>query len=261
MDLKRDVNKAREAFKNKDKKALVKAHSKHKEIHDTGKGKYIKSWVYGGLDGIITTFAVVAGVAGAALNVNIILILGFANLIADGISMAIGDYLSTKSENEYYEIERKRESWEVKNNPKGEEEEMLEIYKKKGLSKKDSKELLKILKRNKKFWIDTMMNDELGLQRPKESPAKNGIITFISFVVFGFIPLLLYVLSSVFNFTISKGFMWTSILAGASMFFLGSMKTKVTQKNWLRSGSETLLIGGLAATTAYFIGELLSKIA
>lgn len=260
MDLKRDVEEAREAFKKKDKKALVKAHSKHKEIHDNGSGKYLKSWVYGGVDGIITTFAVVAGVAGAALNVNIILILGFANLIADGISMAIGDYLSTKSQNEYYEIERKRESWELKNHPEGEEKEMLEIYKKKGLNKKDSKALVNILKRNKKFWIDTMMNDELGLKKPEESPAKSGIVTFTSFVLFGFIPLILYVLGWIFNFTISKGFMWTSMLAGVSMFFLGAMKTKVTQKNWLRSGAETLLIGGVAATAAYFIGELLSKI-
>lgn len=260
MDLKRDVNEARKAFKNKDKKGLIKSHSKHKEIHDTGKGKYIKSWVYGGLDGIITTFAVVAGVAGAALNTNIILILGFANLIADGISMAIGDYLSTKSQTEYYDLERKREEWEVKNNPKGEEEEMLEIYEKKGLTKKDSKDLVKILKKNKKLWVDTMMHEELELLKPEESPIKNGIITFISFTLFGFIPLILYLIAIIFNFSIQKEFMLTSVLAGIAMFSLGSLKTKVTGKNWLRSGLETLLIGGLAATAAYFIGELLSKI-
>jgi len=101
MDLKRDVNEAREAFRNKDKKLLVKAHSKHKEMHDTGTGRFLKSWVYGGLDGIVTTFAVVAGVAGASLSSAIVLIMGFANLIGDGISMAVGDYLSTKAQNEY----------------------------------------------------------------------------------------------------------------------------------------------------------------
>jgi VIT1/CCC1 family predicted Fe2+/Mn2+ transporter len=260
MKLKRDLNEAKEAFKKKDKKKLISAHSKHKEVHDTATGKYLKSWVYGGLDGIITTFAIVAGVSGAALNSSIILILGFANLIADGISMAIGDYLSTKSEHEYYDIERKRESWEVKNHPKGEENEMLEIYKKKGLNKKDSKTLISILKRNKRFWVDTMMHEELDLIKSEESPIKNGFVTFISFLMFGFIPLFLYVISALFKLTISNPFTWTSILAGISMFSLGAIKTKLTGKKWLRSGLEMLIIGGLAATAAYFIGELLAKI-
>ena len=76
------------------------------ELHSTSGGKYLKSWIYGGLDGVVTTFAVVAGVVGANLSSAIILILGFANLIADGISMAVGDYLSTKSQGEYYKAEK-----------------------------------------------------------------------------------------------------------------------------------------------------------
>lgn len=260
MDLKRDVNEAREAFRNRDKKKLVRAHSKHKEIHDTGTGKYLKSWVYGGLDGIITTFAVVAGVVGAALDSTIILILGFANLVADGISMAIGDYLSAKSESEYYELERSREKWEVENNPKGEENEMLEIYRKRGLNKKDSKALVNILKRNKKFWIDTMMNDELGLSKEDGSPVKHGLVTFVSFLIFGFIPLALFVIGALFEVKISNPFLITSVLAGLAMFSLGAAKTKMTGKNWLRSGVEMLVIGGLAATAAYFVGELISNI-
>lgn len=260
MDIKRDVNLAREAFRENNKSKLIKAHSKHKEIHDNGAGKYLKSWVYGGLDGIVTTFAVVAGVAGASLHSGVILILGFANLIADGISMAIGDYISTKSQNEYYDLERKREEWEIENNPKGEEKEMIEIYRKKGLNNKDSRAIVEILKRNKDFWIDTMMNDELELSKSSESPKKNAIFTFISFLIFGFVPLFLYVIGSIFNFSISRGFMWTSILTSVAMFSLGSLKTKVTGKNWVKSGIETLLIGGAAATAAYFVGEFLSKI-
>lgn len=260
MDLKRDVNKAREAYKKKDKEAVVQAHSMHNEVHDTGSGKYLKSWVYGGLDGIITTFAVVAGVSGASLEATIILILGFANLIADGISMAIGDYLSTKSEHEYYDLEKKREAWEVKVNPEGEKAEMLEIYQKEGFSKTDSTKLVNILSKNKKFWVKTMMHEELGLMKGDESPAKNGIVTFISFVIFGFIPLSLYVFSAIFGFKIGQPFLWTCILAGISMFSLGALKVKLTGKNWLRSGFEMLLIGGLAAGCAYFIGHWLSTV-
>ncbi|MDA3836836.1 MAG: VIT1/CCC1 transporter family protein [Nanoarchaeota archaeon] len=260
MDLKRDVNAARVAFRKGDKEASIVAHSGHREVHDTGFGKYLKSWVYGGLDGIITTFAVVAGVAGAALGVNVILILGFANLIADGISMAIGDYLSTKSENEYYDLERSREKWEVDSHPKGEEAEMLEVYQKKGLNKKDSKILVNVLKRNKKFWIDTMMHDELGLVKEDENPVKHAVVTFGSFLVFGFIPLALFVFGLIFKWDVANGFLWTSVLAGISMFGLGAAKTKITGKKWARSGFETLLIGGVAAGAAYFVGDILAKI-
>src|SRR3989338_10774556 len=108
MFIKRNLKKAREAYKNKNIKATIKAHKSAPEQHKK-EGKYIKSFVYGGLDGIITTFAVVAGVTGASLNAGIVLILGFANLTADGISMAFGDYLSTKAEKEYGRAERKKE--------------------------------------------------------------------------------------------------------------------------------------------------------
>lgn len=117
----RDLDKAREAYKVGDVKASKEAHSTNSsEDHKVGQGKYIKSTIYGGLDGIITTFAVVAGVTGASLQVSIVLILGLANLLADGLSMAIGDYLSTKAEIEYQADERKREAWEVKHYPEGE---------------------------------------------------------------------------------------------------------------------------------------------
>src|SRR3989344_9206533 len=125
--------------------------------------KYIKDIVYGANDGMITTFAVVAGVVGASLSSTVILILGFANLIADGFSMSIGDYLSTKSEKEYYKTERDREAWEVKHYPEGEKAEMMEFYIKKGLSKEEAKKIVQTMSKNDKIWIDTMMLEELNL--------------------------------------------------------------------------------------------------
>ena len=118
----RNLDKAQEAYRHHDPEASKKAHQvgAAPEQHQTGHGQYIKSFVYGGLDGIVTTFAVVAGVAGANLSASVVLILGVANLIADGISMAFGDYLSTKAENEYMAMERVRETWETRNYPEGE---------------------------------------------------------------------------------------------------------------------------------------------
>ena len=258
--LTRNLDEARDAFKNKSKEESVKAHESNEEPHNE-QGKYIKSLIYGGLDGIITTFAVVAGVAGASLNVGVVLILGFANLIADGLSMAIGDYLSTKAEKEYQQIERERETWEVDNHPEGEKQEMIEIYMSKGMIEEDAYDMVEILSRNKETWIDVMMAEELGIVESEESPIKNALVTFISFLVFGFIPLIAYVLSTFISGLESWTFIIACILTAITLFILGALKVKVTMKSWFKSGFEMLLVGGIAAIAAYVIGKLLSGLA
>lgn len=257
----RSLEKAKEAYSQKNKKASIKAHdSRCLECHKSG-GEYLKSAVYGGLDGIITTFAVVAGVAGASLSVGIILILGFANLLGDGISMAIGDYLSTKSEKEYHSSERKREEWETNNYLEGEKKELMELYEEKGVSKSDAKTIVNILSKYKKAFVDVMMIEELGIIKNEGSPLKNSLVTFVSFCIFGFIPLLTFVLTSLIPSLRSIQFQMATILTGLTLFILGSLKTKFTGKNWIISGLEMLLVGGLAAGAAYCIGFLLGGFA
>ena len=117
-------------------------------------GDYVKSIIYGGLDGIITTFAIVAGIAGADLEVEVVLVLGFANLIADGLSMGIGDYLSEVSEIEYINSEKKREEWEFENYKEGEIQEMIEIYKEKGVTKADAETILRTMSKYPEFFIN-----------------------------------------------------------------------------------------------------------
>ena len=256
----RNLEKARDAFNNKSNEASIIAHDWKNEPHND-QGKYIKSLIYGGLDGIITTFAVVAGVAGASLNIGVVLILGFANLIADGLSMAIGDYLSTKAENEYQQIERERETWEVENYPEGEKKEMIEIYISKGMNEEDANEIVEILSRNKETWINVMMAEELGIVETEESPIKNALVTFISFLIFGFVPLIAYVLSKFIPAMESSTFIIACILTATTLFILGALKVKVTMKNWIKSGLEMLLVGGIAAIASFVIGKLLSGLA
>ncbi|MDP3966211.1 MAG: VIT1/CCC1 transporter family protein [archaeon] len=232
----------------------------HLAKHFSSRGKYLKSWIYGGLDGVITTFAVVAGVMGANLSSAVILILGFANLIADGISMAVGDYISTKSEEEYYQSEEATEEMEVKSNPKNERKDFESILIKKGFKKEDAKKISLLISRNKNYEVETMLHEELGLNSDHLNPKKNAFVTFISFFAFGLIPLLLFVIGAIFNLGIPNAFLFASILSGVSMFVLGVVKSKVTKKSSLKSGFETLLIGGIAAIAAYFVGEILSKI-
>lgn len=258
----RDLFGAREAWKKNDPEASKAAHDRQQaERHISEHGQYIKSMVYGGLDGIITTFAVVAGVAGASLQPGIVLILGFANLVADGLSMAMGDYLSTKAENEYNQAERARETWEVHNYPDGEKKELVELYTEKGLPEPDAEQVVDILSRNEKVWIDVMMVEELGIVESDESPLNNAIATFISFGLFGFVPLLGYVLSYFLTDLKPHTFVLSCVLTAGTLFVLGAAKVLITGRNWFRSGLEMLLIGGIAAIAAYGIGVGLKGLA
>jgi len=256
--LSRNLEKARSAYDEKDVQASVKAHSGKKRVHEfhkVGQGQYIKSVVYGGLDGVVTTFAIVAGVVGADLKSGIILILGFANLFADGLSMAVGDYLSSKAEQEFIKAERTREEWEMENHPEGEKQEMIELYNSKGYSIEDATQIVTLMLKNEKAFVDTMMVEELGLLEETESPIKNALATFFSFAIFGFVPLFIYLITMIIPQLASNTFLLASILTGLTLFSLGALKTRFTDKSWFKSGMEMLIVGGLAAAAAYFIGH------
>src|SRR3989338_5791366 len=197
---------AQRAFEKKDISLAKKAHQKNlikSEIQDSshaGKGQYLGEFVYGAIDGTITTFAFVAGAAGAALSPGIVIILGFAYLLADGFSMASGNFLSERTQRDFVEKERKREAWEIENVPEGERGEIREIFIKKGFKGKDLDKAVEIITSDKKVWIDTMMADELGLLESPKSPLKTAGSTYFGFIIIGIIPLLAYVLSYIFPF-------------------------------------------------------------
>ena len=255
------VKNAKKAYKKYDAIASRKAHDKGYENQAGNEGKYLKSVIYGGLDGIITTFAVVAGVAGATLSGGVVMIFGFSNLIADGLSMAIGDYLSTKSENEYNAMEKDREAWEVETYIEGEKKEMVDIYMDKGVTREDAITMVDILSKHKDAFVDVMMVEELGILENTDSPIKNALATFLSFFVFGFIPLIAYVLSTFVPGMKSIAFTLAAVLTGTTLFVLGALKVKVTGAKWYKSGLEMLIVGGLAATAAYLVGYLLGGLA
>ncbi len=259
----RSLDKAKKAWKQKDPEASRLAHaagtiSRPSYEEHKKSGAFIKSAVYGGLDGIVTTFAIVAGVAGAELGPGIVLILGFANQLADGLSMAIGDYLGTKSEKEYQAAERRREEWEVDNYPEGEKKELIELYASKGLSVQDASTVVEIFAKNKKTWVDIMMVEELGILESDEHPIKNALVTFFSFVAFGFVPLLSYLAARLVpGFIVQWAFPLAIGLTAVTLFLLGTLKTRFTDIPWWKSGLEMLFVGGSAAGTAYGIGVLL----
>jgi vacuolar iron transporter family protein len=262
----RNLEKAREAWLRRDPAASRAAHAAPAAKAAAGErhasaGKYIKSVVYGGMDGIVTTFAVVAGVNGASLSAGVVLILGFANLVADGLSMSIGDYLSSKSEQEYRKAERAREQWEVDNYPEGEKKELRELYEAKGIPGADAHAMVETVARHPKAWVDIMMVEELGILPEEQSPLKNALTTFVSFGVFGFIPLLATILARSVPFLAANAFPVSAGLVAVTLFTLGAAKTRITGRPWLGSGLETLVVGGITAAAAWAVGKLLGGLA
>ena len=238
----------------------------HKESQIHGQNQYISrfqdylgEFVYGGIDGSVTTFAVVAGSAGAKLESSIAIILGFANLIADGFAMSVGSYLSTKSEREKYRKHQSIEYWEVDNIPDAEREEIREIYAAKGFEGELLEKVVDVITQDKDRWVDTMMKEELEMAEETKSPFKMGAVTFLSFLLLGFIPLLIYVIDY-FSPLQSNLFLVSSILTGCCFVGIGWLKSSVTGSKQLKSILETLVLGGAAAILSYFVGDFLEKL-
>lgn len=222
----------------------------------------LEDFVYGGTDGAVTTFAVVAGVIGASLSPNIVLILGFANLFADGFSMAVGNYLATKSQKEYIERARKREEWEIDHLADQERQEIRDIYAGKGFKDEILDEIVRIITSRRKVWIDTMMKEELGLIEDARKPLDTAITTFVAFNAIGIIPLMPFMImyaTGIFG-TAADAFVYSSVFTGVAFFTIGAVKGRILQKSLFRSGAGTLAVGSLAAVVAFVVGYLLNQL-
>jgi VIT1/CCC1 family predicted Fe2+/Mn2+ transporter len=221
--------------------------------------EYLGEFVYGGIDGAVTTFAVVAGAVGAGLDSSIIIILGFANLFADGFAMSIGAFLAAKSEKENFEKHQKIEYWEVENIPEKEVEEIREIYKEKGFEGELLEQVVTVITADKDRWVDVMMKEELGMIETDKSPFKIGLITLVSFIILGFIPLLVYVVDFFSKLEINL-LLWSSVLTIFSFALIGYLKGVVNQRNKVMSVLTTVSMGLCAALVAYYVGDFLEHI-
>ncbi|WP_148686484.1 VIT1/CCC1 transporter family protein [Candidatus Nitrosocosmicus hydrocola] len=224
----------------------------------------IEDFVYGAIDGAVTTFAVVAGVVGASLSPSIVLILGFANLFADGFAMAIGNYLSAKSKIEYVERERKREEKEVEYLPQEKIKEITDIYFKKGFANELLEDVVNVITSKRKVWVDILMKEKIGSAEIKnENPMSKAITTFSAFNLVGLIPLMPFLLVFLSGFssiyTLEQVFVYSAIFTGLSFFLIGLIKGKVVNKTPIKSGFNTLTIGGMAALVSFIVGSILSN--
>ena len=226
---------------------------------------YFKEVIYGGIDGIVTTFAVVAGFSGAALSNEtttqlsflVVLLFGLANLFADGASMGLGNFLSVRSEKDLYNAARETETNEVRNNSKMEYQETVTIMMQKGFTEEQAITLADIYQTNEEYWVDFMMTHELEMPDPRgTNPVATGFATFISFLIFGAIPLLPFI----FFTTASTMTVFYLSIAGTIMALvaLGLLKWKIIGSHLGKSLFEVVAVGSIAAFIAFFVGSLFS---
>ncbi len=224
---------------------------------------YLREIIYGGVDGIITTFAVVAGFSGAAIGGNttlqlsslVILLFGLANLFADGVSMGLGNFLSILSDQMLYTTIRKKEECKMAHNADVEAEGTITILMEKGFTEADARTLTVLYRKNPNYWIDFMMNNELKISDSRrEHPGYAAVATFVAFVTFGIIPLVPFLFMSTEDsrvlFEVSA---FGTLLA---LVLLGCFKGEVVGGTTIRSIAETVLVGSVAALVAFFVGTL-----
>jgi len=260
---------ARKAYDGKDMEASRNYHdTKHdvsQEMHQT-EGGFLKPLIFGGLDGILTSFAIVAGAAGGNMAIPVVLVLGFSNIFADALAMGVGEFLSSKAENEWILSERRRENWEMENYPEGEIREMIDIYQSRGMSREDATKVIETMAKYQDFFVDIMMAEELQLQVPEDDhkveSMKEGVVMFCSFATFGSLPLLGYVIFPALfpDLDADSLFATACIITGLVLFGMGCVKSIFSAANWFICGLETFLLGGACATVSYTVAQFVDSL-
>ena len=192
---------------------------------------------------------------GARLTASVILIMGFANLIADGFSMASSNYLGTKTEHEDLERLRAIEHHHIEHYPDGEREEVRQIFMEKGFEGDDLERVVELITSDHGRWVATMLTEEYGLPREVRPPLIAATVTFVAFVVCGLVPLMPFLINGQHSFSIS------AVMTGAVFFAIGSAKSRWSTVAWWKSGFWTLVVGSVAAALAYCVGLLLKGLA
>lgn len=225
-----------------------------RRLQNIGGPNYLRDFIYGSIDGIVTTFAIIAGVVGAGLSNQTIIILGFANVLADGFSMASSNYLGTKSEEDEKIKIYDHEMSQISKKPEGEKEEIRQIFKSIGFGGDELEKIVHTISKNKSVWVKIMMQEEYGLGTNSRHPLRSAMTTFFAFVLFGMLPLFPYLLNS------QNDFLYACVIAGASFFIVGAFKSKWSLESYFLSGFKTLLLGTIASLIAYSTGWFLEDL-
>lgn len=224
---------------------------------------YIWEVVYGGIDGIVTTFAVVAGFVWAGASATLgdiwplaVVLFGLANLFWDGVSMGLGKYLSTKSEQDIYHREWQKETLAMTTYYDREYKETVDILVEQGVEPLEATQMTDIMVKHPEIWVKRQMDNELGIPDVRdEKPIIQGLITLFSFIVFGAIPLIPYI----FLGDGSDYWMISLIMTGISLILLGVVRRYITRINFFATVSQMVVLWAVAAAVAYWTGHIVMK--
>lgn len=219
---------------------------------------YISELIYGGNDGIVTTFAAISGFSGAALGshtpeytILTVLLFGLANLFADGAAMGLGNFISLRSEQKVYANLKEKEYQEILSSPDMEKKETKFLLMEKGYSNQDAQMMTELLSKNPEFWLEFMMQYEMELPNPEnDNPYFKGLATFIAFCVFGFIPIIPYLLIS----DLGNAFFSSIFFSVLALFILGLFRAHVTKEKIFNAVVEILAVGFISGAIAFIVG-------
>ena len=230
--------------------SLADHHEKHFQGGDT-----VKDVVIGMADGLTVPFALAAGISGAIAQTHLVVTAGFAEIAAGSIAMGLGGYLAAKSDRDHFHSEQKREEEEIKQMPQAESQEIVDLFGAYGLTAEEIAPLVEGLKRRPTAWRDFMMKFELGLEEPDPKRALKSAITIaVAYIVGGLIPLLPYVLIT----KASEALLVSASVTLLALFIFGMVKGRFTGAAPLKSGLQTVMVGGLAAGAAFGLAKLIS---
>ncbi|KAG6427962.1 hypothetical protein SASPL_112210 [Salvia splendens] len=225
------------------------------------RGEFVKSIVYAGLDAIITSFSLISSISAGRLSSVDVLVLGFANLVADGISMGFGDFMSTSTEKAVAAKERSVAIWDVENQRGAQREDLLRRYQQLGMDASDAAMVVSIFNKYPDILVDEKMAREGGAEGQSEKPWKNGLITFVAFQVFGCAPILAFIILIPFTDNDQIKFIGACVLSALALALLGIAKAKFAGQNYAASMGITLFNGAVAGAAAYGIGWTLRNVA
>ena len=238
---------------------LLSARITHVEPH-IKESNYIRDLVFGFGDGVNTSLGIAAGVGGAIISADVVILAALIGMFTGAKAMAVQNYLAVKSQREILESEIKREEHEIQTIPDKEKQEIEEIYRAKGFEGEELNKVVSKITSNKEVWLKTMLTEELGLNLEiLGNPLKGALVMFGSFLLGGILPIIPYfvvkagLISSLYAIVIAI------VISVASSFVVGALKGRMAKKSWIKGGIEMAGLGTGIALVGYGIGSELAN--
>ena len=226
-------------------------HHSHRDVT----GGWFRPAVFGASDGLVSNFALIAGVAGGAAAAGVdstaVVIAGLAGLVAGACSMAAGEYVSVASQSELAMAEIELERHEILHRPEAEQAELAATFVRRGLSPALAEQVADELSQDADAALEMHVREELGLHVDDlPSPVTAALSSFLSFSAGAMVPLLPYLLGA-------STIVPALLVSAVALFVVGVLVSQVTVRSWLYSGVRQLSLGAVAAGVTYVVGSVI----